>query len=400
MLQDWILKRVEARLKRDCLPIAIRLWNGAIVNEIASPRVTLALNSPATLRLFVKPDLSALVESYLKQDIDVHGDINDVVRLLTPFFRGATDQVRRWRDLLRIFGHSRAHDSKAVRYHYDVSNDFYALWLDRRLVYSCAYFQAPTDSIDLAQEQKLVHICKKLLLRPGERLLDVGCGWGGLIFWAAEHFDVYCEGVTVSEQQYAFVKEQVIARRLSGRVRVHLQDYRDIPEDKPFDKVVSVGMFEHVGVRLLPAYFQKIFRLLKPGGVVMNHGITTESFDGKRASTGGDFIERYIFPGGELTHISKVLELMARQGFEVLDVESLRRHYAQTLWHWVNNLEANQQTARRLVGEEKYRSWRAYLGGFAYAFEQRWDNIYQILAVKPFADGRIGYPMTRQHVYG
>jgi cyclopropane-fatty-acyl-phospholipid synthase len=206
-------------------------------------------------------------------------------------------------------------------------------------------------------------------------------------------------GITLSEQQYAYVQEQIAAQGLQDRMEVRLQDYRDVPEDELFDKVVSVGMFEHVGVHMLPAYFSKIFRLLKPGGVVMNHGITAAAFDGDQGSSGRDFIEKYVFPDGELTHVSKVIEVMARQGLEVLDTESLRRHYAQTLWHWVTGLEAHEDEARRLVGEDKYRIWRAYLGGFAYAFEAHWDTIYQILAARPLPDGGIDYPLTREHVY-
>jgi len=399
MLQDRILKRIEARLKRECLPVAVRLWNGETVNGTDAPCVTLALNSPSSLRLFIKPDLTTWAESYLKQDIDIYGNIQDIMRLLTPLFRGTTTHVTRWRDSFQFFRHSRLRDRKAIRHHYDLSNDFYSLWLDRQMVYSCAYFRTQQDSIDGAQEQKLDHLCKKLLLRRGERLLDIGCGWGALMFWAAEKYGVYCEGITLSEQQYTFVKEQIDLRGLSDQMRVHLRDYRDLAEDRLFDKIVSVGMFEHVGVSMLPTYFKKMFSLLRPGGVVMNHGVTSAALDGKRASTGNDFVERYVFPDGELTHISHVLDVMARQDFEILDVESLRRHYARTLWHWVTRLESKQMEARRLVGEEKYRTWRAYLSGFAYAFEQGWNNIYQILAAKPLADGVIDYPMTREHVY-
>lgn len=397
MFQEEILKRVEARLKHEQLPITVRLWNGETVNGATSPRITLALNSPSCLKLFVNPNLSALAESYLKQEIDVDGDIHDVIRLLAPLFRGGDFERRS--NPLEIFRHSRARDSKAIRHHYDVSNEFYALWLDRQRVYSCAYFKTPKDSLDIAQEQKLDHICSKLLLKPDERLLDIGCGWGALIFHAAEKFGARCVGITLSEQQFAFVSEEIKMRKLADRVQIYLLDYRDTPETQPYDKIVSVGMFEHVGVRMLPTYFDKMFRLLKPGGLVMNHGITSMAFDGERASTGNEFIEKYIFPDGELTHVSKVIEVMARQGFEVLDAESLRRHYAQTLWHWVTGLEKHQAAARQLVGEEKYRTWRAYLGGFAYAFEQGWDNIYQILAAKPLADGSIDHPMTRDYMY-
>lgn len=396
MVQDKILANVATRLKNHGLPVAIKLWNGAIVKGVAHPKITLALNSPASLKLFLQPNLSALAESYLKQEIDVDGEIRDVMRLLAPLFRGANPD--RWQPF-KLFSHTKSRDRQAIRHHYDVSNEFYALWLDAQRIYSCAYFKTPDDTLDAAQEQKVDHICKKLVLKSGERLLDIGCGWGALIFRAAEKYGARCEGITLSEQQHAFVQEEIDRRGLHDQVKVRLEDYRDVAEDQPFDKIVSVGMFEHVGVRLLPTYFAKIHRLLKPGGVVMNHGITRVGLDGQSPSSGSAFIEKYIFPDGELTHVSHVIEEMVRQGFEVLDVESLRRHYAQTLWHWVTRLEGQQERARQLVGEEKYRTWRAYLAGFAYAFEQGWNNIYQILAIRPAANGSIDYPMTREHVY-
>ena len=398
MLHDQILKRVEAKLRREQLPIGVKLWNGMAVLGAGAPRITLTLNSPAALKLFIKPNLSALAESYLKQEIDIEGEIYDIIRLLAPVFRGEVrDKTRP--DPFRVFRHSRARDREAIRHHYDVSNDFYALWLDQRRVYSCAYFRTPDDSLDLAQEQKIDHLCRKLRLQPGNRLLDIGCGWGALIFWAAEKYGAHCEGITLSEQQHAYVQKEITSRGLTGRVTVRLQDYRDVPENQPFDKIVSVGMFEHVGARRLSTYFGKIHRLLKPGGVAMNHGITSAALGDEAASTGNEFIEKYIFPDGELVHVSKVMEVMAKEGLEVLDVESLRRHYAQTLWHWVTRLEASQDTAKAIVGEERYRAWRAYLGGFAYAFEQGWDNLYQILAAKPLANGSLDYPMTREHMY-
>lgn len=399
MLRDRILKRVEATLKKERLPIGVRLWNGDAILGAAAPRITLTLNSPSALKLFINPNLSALAESYLKQEIDIEGEIQDIIRLLAPVFRGS-DQSKPRAERFTLFRHNRERDSRAIRHHYDVSNDFYALWLDRQRVYSCAYFRSPDDSLDLAQAQKIDHLCKKLRLQPGDRLLDIGCGWGALILWAAEKYGVNCVGITLSEQQHSYASEHIAARGLAKRVEVRLQDYRDVPEDQPFDKIVSVGMFEHVGARRLSAYFAKIHRLLRPGGVAMNHGITSASLGGERTSTGNEFIEKYIFPDGELVHVSKVMEIMAREGLEVLDVESLRRHYAQTLWHWVTRLEANSETAKTIVGEERYRAWRAYLGGFAYAFEQGWDNLYQILAAKPLANGSLDYPMTRDHIYG
>ena len=398
LLRDQILNRVRATLVQARLPIGVRLWTGEAIVGVATPRITLTINTPSALKLFVNPNLSALAESYLKREIDVEGEIHDVIRLLTPVFNANNNGATR-NQWFRLFRHSRTRDSRVIRHHYDVSNDFYALWLDKHLVYSCAYFRSSDDSLDLAQEQKLDHLCRKLLLRPGERLLDIGCGWGALIMRAAEQYGVHCVGVTLSEKQHDYVVEQIAARGLGGRVEVRLQDYRDIPEDRPFDKIVSVGMFEHVGERQLKTYFGKIHRLLKPGGVAMNHGITSTALGDESTSTGNEFIQKYIFPDGELVHVSKVIEVMAQAGLEVLDVESLRRHYAQTLWHWVTGLEANRDTAKAIVGEEKYRAWHAYLGGFAYAFEQGWDNLYQILVAKPLPDGGVDYPLTRDHVY-
>ncbi len=399
MLDELILKRVEARLREEKLPLEIRLWNGKTIVGDDAAKVTLKLNSPGTLTLFSHPDLSTLAESYVQRQIDVEGAIQDVMRVLGRMFHSDSPATKRHRGGLRLLRHTRRHDREAIRHHYDVSNDFYALWLDRLRVYSCAYFRTADDSLDVAQEQKLDLLCRKLDLQPGEQLLDVGCGWGGLIYWAAEKYGARCVGITLSAEQHRFVQQQVAQRGLSGRVEVRLQDYRDVPEDAQFDKVVSVGMFEHVGVRQLERYFSKLFRLVKPGGVVMNHGITSKAGAGEAVSTGNEFIEKYIFPDGELTDVAHVLRTMTSAGFEVIDCESLRRHYARTLWHWVTRLEASQSAAIGIVGEEKYRAWRAYLGGFAFAFEQGWNNLYQIIAAKPRSDGAIGYPMTREHVY-
>ena len=393
-----LLDRVAAKIDAAKVPVGVKLWTGQTIAGSLTPRVWLQLNSRAALSLFVRPDLSRLAERYVRGDIDVQGEIKEVFRIIGRLFdRTPTD--RAWLSRFNPLRHTRRRDQRAIQHHYDVSNEFYALWLDAGRVYSCAYFRTPDDSLDLAQQQKLDLICRKLNLQPGERLLDIGCGWGGLIYHAAQRYGVSCEGITLSQAQHDYVREQIAARSLAGQVEVRIQDYRDVPEDRPFDKVVSVGMFEHVGVRLLPAYFAKMFRLVKPGGVVMNHGITSRTWHGESVSTGNRFIEKYIFPEGELTHLAYVIETMAKAGFEVTDCENLRRHYAQTLWHWASRLEAHREAAAHLVGEERYRAWRAYLGGFAVAFEQGWNNIYQIVAARPCADGSIDHPMTRENVY-
>ncbi|OIQ73465.1 cyclopropane mycolic acid synthase 1 [mine drainage metagenome] len=283
--------------------------------------------------------------------------------------------------------HSRVKDAAQIQSHYDISDDFYALWLDPRRVYSCAYFADSEMTLAQAQEAKLDHICKKLMLQPGERFIDIGAGWGGLLLWAAEHYGVDATGITLSKNQYAYVNRLVVEKGLQGRVRILLQDYRDVDESQPFDKVASVGMCEHVGRLNLPLYFGKIQRLLKPGGLVLNHGITAGGTDNAQLAGGmGDFIDKYIFPGGQLVHVSVMMDALSRGGLEGVDAECLRPHYAKTLWYWVDALEANIDEARRILGEraEKVlRAYRLYLAGSAMGFEQGWISLFQILGARP-----------------
>jgi cyclopropane-fatty-acyl-phospholipid synthase len=221
-----------------------------------------------------------------------------------------------------------------------------------------------------------------------------------LILWAAEHHGVHATGITLSQNQHDYVTQQIKTRGLEGRVQVHLMDYRDVPESQPFDKIASVGMFEHVGRANLGKYFAKISRLLKPGGLVMNHGITSAGLQTEGLGSGiSEFIEDYVFPGGELVHVSEVMSAMAQQGLESWDAECLRPHYARTLWHWVDRLEANEAAAKQLVGEEKYRIWQIYMAGSAHAFERGWMSLFQVLGGKARADGSMPYPLTREHVY-
>ncbi|WP_338107526.1 cyclopropane-fatty-acyl-phospholipid synthase family protein [Acidithiobacillus caldus] len=302
--------------------------------------------------------------------------------------------------LIRKALHSKSKDKEAIHYHYDVSNDFYRLWLDRNMVYSCGYFKTGEEDIDTAQEQKLDHICRKLHLQPGEKLLDIGCGWGGLLSWAARHYGIRGVGITLSEEQYAYTKERMEREGLADRVEIRLQDYRDIPEQAYFDKVSSVGMFEHVGRAKLPEYFDVIQRVLKEGGWVMNHGITAASPDdeGKHHS-GSDFIDRYVFPDGEIPHLWRVVRDMGSANLEVLDVENLRPHYAQTLIHWVRRLEAHRQEAIALVGEKTYRIWAIYMAGCAYGFWHNWSALHQVLAVKQTLPELTPRPWERRYQY-
>jgi cyclopropane-fatty-acyl-phospholipid synthase len=301
---------------------------------------------------------------------------------------------------VRGFWNRRRGNRANIQHHYDVSNAFYRLWLDTRMVYSCAYFRSASDTLDAAQEHKLDHICRKLRLAPGERLLDIGCGWGGLIFWAAQHYGVEATGITLSRNQHDHVAAEIAARGLQDRVRVQLTDYLDLPEVVHYDKVASVGMFEHVGIANFRRYFGKINRILKPGGFVLNHGITHNWLGATSLGSGiGDFVEEYVFPGGELAHVSRVIEGLGAEGLELVDAEALREHYAKTLWHWVDRLEGAADAARAEVGEERYRVWRIYMAGSAHAFDRGWLSLWQLLAGKPHPDGRLPHPLTRDYMY-
>ncbi|MGH8647837.1 MAG: class I SAM-dependent methyltransferase, partial [Burkholderiales bacterium] len=379
MQDSRILASIGRRIEESGLPLAVRLWNGASAGA-PRPQVTITVTNPLALAALGRPSAGRLAARYVEQQIDVEGPIRDVVGLGTAF-AGATDgaSLAAGRRLARWVRHTRPYDSKAVRSHYDVGDDFFGLWLDRRRVYSCAYYRRADDTLEIAQEQKLDHICRKLRLAAGERFLDIGCGWGALVMWAAEHYGAQALGVTLSRNQHDYARARIRELGLEGRCEVRLLDYRDVPEERSFDKIASIGMFEHVGRSNLAAYFGKIARLLRPGGLLLNHGITHNA-PGRRelGSDISEFIDRYVFPGGELTHISVVMEALSAQGLESWDVESLRPHYARTLWHWVERLEANRAAAVAAVGERIYRIWRIYMAGSAHGFERGWMSVYQV----------------------
>jgi cyclopropane-fatty-acyl-phospholipid synthase len=299
-------------------------------------------------------------------------------------------------------------DAAAIHYHYDVGNNFYKLWLDERMVYSCAYFRSAEDSLDAAQEAKLDLICRKLRLKPGERLLDIGCGWGGLIMHAAEHYGVDATGITLSENQAAFAKERIEAAGLGSRCRVAIRDYRTLNDGDGYDKISSIGMVEHVGASHLPVYFAAAFRALKPGGLFMNHGIVSLSEPRPRSLRekifrkfwrADAFIDTYVFPDGKLTAAHDVIASAEGAGFEVRDVESLREHYAMTLRHWVRSLEEKRVDATALVGEHHFRIWRLYMAASANAFASAAINVIQTLLAKPDAHGNSNIPLTREDLY-
>jgi cyclopropane-fatty-acyl-phospholipid synthase len=277
-----------------------------------------------------------------------------------------------------------------------VSNDFFSLWLGKRMLYSCAYFATPSDDLDTAQERKLDYVCRKLRLRPGERLLDIGCGWGGLLIYAASKYGVHAVGITLSRPQADLAMDWVRREGLSDRCQVLVKDYREVSELGMFDKLVSIGMFEHVGESRLPEYFERAWEVLNPGGVFLNHGIAQMVSMAPRK--GPSFSERYVFPDGELLPISMTLRIAEEKGFEVRDVESLREHYTLTIRHWIRRLEARREEARSVTDETTYRVWRLFMSGTAHQFDCCETNVYQALFVKPH-QGKSGFPLTRNDWY-
>jgi len=395
-LQKIIANRYTGRN----LPVTLVLPDGGRVPLSSKPEIEIAARTWRGLKTLAMPALGALARAYVQNDIDFTGSARRAAEIaegmVGEIAHGRTSLTTRW----RVWRHQRRSSRANIRYHYDVSNAFYRLWLDRQRVYSCAYFPTDGTMLDDAQAAKLEHICRKLRLRPGERFLDIGCGWGALLFRAAEVHGADATGITLSRNQFDYVQSEIAARGLAGRVRVELRDYLDLPEDTLYDKIASVGMFEHVGAARFPKYFGKIRRILTPGGLVLNHGITHNPLGAHSLASGlGDFVEDYVFPGGELVHVSNVIAGMAEQGLELIDAEALREHYAKTLWHWCERLEANADAARAEVGEEKYRIWRIYLAGSAHAFDRGWLSLWQLLAGKPLPDGRLPHPLTRDYMY-
>jgi len=399
--------------------IGARLWDGTCWPDQASRPVTLVLKHPGALRAAFLPGTElALAEAYLYDDIDIEGNIESVFDLadaIAAATLGWRKKLAAARDLLRLPAqasehqsrrgpahlngqpHSVERDRQAVTFHYDVSNDFYALWLDTRMVYSCAYFASPDEDLDTAQARKLDTICRKLRLRPGQRLLDIGCGWGGLVIHAAQHYGVDATGITLSKPQADLANQRIAAAGLAGRCRVLVQDYRQVDAPSGYDALVSVGMFEHVGAALLPTYFAHAWQLLQPGGVFLNHGIASRATD--KPQHGPSFSDAYVFPDGELVPINLTLRAAEDSGFEVRDVESLREHYALTLRHWVRSLEARHTEALKYVDESTFRVWRLFTSGSAHGFTHGRLNVYQALLVKPDASGRSGLPLTRGDWY-
>ncbi len=406
----------------------MRLWDGTELPADGHPSFHLVLNHAGALRRMFKPPVElSLGEAFILNDFDIEGDIFSAFPLMesiaTRSFSageiigiglglsalpasGAARAQGRGPAQLRGAVHSRERDLVAVQYHYDVGNDFYSLWLDHNLQYSCGYFPTGAEDLDTAQEHKMEHICRKLRLQRGERLLDIGCGWGGLARYAAKNYGVEVLGVTLSKNQKAYADEQIARAGLGSRVAVELKDYRDLGNES-FDKIVSIGMFEHVGRWHLPEYFAQVYRLLKPGGLFLNHGISRragseenkQGFVQQRIFGRGSFLQRYIFPDAELIPVSGVNVMAENAGFEVRDVENLREHYALTLRHWVKRLTARREQAVKASDEVTYRTWRLYMSASAYGFESGNINVNQTLLAKVTHEGKSNVPFSRADLY-
>ena len=393
-LDDW----VNGMRAQTALPLRLQLWNGRQFDfSQQAPEVTIRVPKPSALSYLLNPSLDNLGRAYVEGKLEVEGHLRAIFEVANKLAELGLNQGSRLGQLFTPRAHSRKQDAQAIEYHYDVSNEFYQTFLDPAMVYSCAYFENGNEDLATAQQKKIDHILTKIDLRPGQTLLDIGCGWGALVIRAAQKFGARCVGITLSKNQLALATERVRELGLEDRVSIRLLDYRDM--NGQFDRITSVGMFEHVGLKNLPLYFSKIRSLLADDGLAMNHGICTTNTDHATARHGaGEFIEQYVFPHGELPHIGTVLATMQDGGMEALDVENLRRHYARTCAIWAENFERNDSTIRSLVDDRKYRIWRVYLAGCAHAFRHDWISLYQVVCGKAGRDAdALGW--SRRYMY-
>ncbi len=338
--------------------------------------------------------------AFVNGEIDVYGDFISAVRhqlsqSATTIRRQFLDAICRWAPWRLTQGWTtRSAAARNIRFHYDRSNEFYKLFLDSQMVYSCAYFDRPGASLDQAQAAKLDHICRKLLLRSGDRFLDIGCGWGALVRHAALRFGAHANGCTLSQRQFDYATERIRTEGLAEQAAIREMDYRDLTGT--FDKISSVGMFEHVGRARLEDYFRTVSKLLAPDGLFLNHGITRPA--PVRSDAQSLFIARAVFPGGQIVALDNMIQAAENAGFEVLDVENLRRHYALTCRAWVDRLTAQRDACLHVVDETTWRTWRLYLAGSSIAFDEGGLGLHQVLFAKRGANGAA--PMTRDYVYG
>jgi len=414
----------------------IRLWDGTVQRGSAFPPADFALlvrRRGALRRMLLPPSELSIVEAYISNDLDIEGNVESamgigdsigrriqsmggVAQLIPKVLALPRDdeapplnETRYGRSLRLLTPRSRKSTEAEIRFHYDVGNDFYALWLDPSMLYTCAYYRKESDDLATAQINKVNHICRKLRLHPGERLLDIGCGWGGLVMHAAENYGVEATGITLSAAQAEWAQKRIVEKGLGDRCKVEVLDFRDLPPNARFDKISSVGVTEHVPEDKQPAYFARVFQALEPGGLFLNHcEVSTRS--ARRTHSLGErfgrwlwkrdqFIDKYVFPDAKLVPLASVVRSAESVGFEVRDVESLREHYMMTLRAWVRGLERHKSEAIRLVGERTYRVWCLYMSAAAFGFRTAGINLAQTLLARPNGAGRSNLPLTREDIY-
>ncbi|MEV3856753.1 cyclopropane-fatty-acyl-phospholipid synthase family protein [Streptomyces sp. NPDC050095] len=419
------LKNLTERLLGAELPVRLRAWDGSEDGPPDAPTLVVR-NRRALRRLLWKPGELGLARAWVAGDLDVEGDLYEVLDAMAGLIWERPEDERRSlaealkdpqvraavRELVKLAGpypppappaeemrrkgrlhlHTKGSDRQAISHHYDVGNDFYELVLGPSMVYSCAYWESPDATLESAQRDKLELVSRKLGLRPGMRLLDVGCGWGSMAIHAAREHGVSVVGVTLSQEQAAYARKRVADEGLTDRIEIRVQDYRDV-RDGPYDAISSIGMAEHVGSERYLEYASDLYALLKPGGRLLNHQIARRPQEDESTYEVDEFIDAYVFPDGELAPVGNTAGLLERAGFEVRDVEAIREHYALTLRQWVRNLEARRQEAVKLVSPGRARIWRLYMAASALSFERNRIGVNQILAVKTPVSGASGMPL-------